>query len=89
METNFNTLESAQAEIIRLNDLVTELTTARDTLTENNNTLTADNEELRKLNQSYFNKLIMQFDPAMHDNHKEPEEVKSLEEIALELLSDI
>lgn len=76
------TLEEAQAEIVRLNDELTERTNERDTLSENNKTLTEDNERLRKLNQNYFNKLSAQF-PAKEDkNNDEDKEVQSCEEFA-------
>lgn len=79
---NFETLEEAQAEIIRLNEQVTELTTERDTLSQNNTTLTGELESVRKLNQKYFNKLSAQFS---HDGDKKDdgeEEVLTCEEFA-------
>ena len=63
----FNTIEEAQAEILRLNEQVTELTNERDTLSQNNVTLTGELESVRKLNQQYFNKLSQQY------IHTEPE----------------
>lgn len=56
----FNTLEEAQAEIIRLQDELTERTNERDTLSQNNETLKADNERIRNLNQRYFERLCVQ-----------------------------
>lgn len=61
----FKTIEEAQAEIIRLQEVNTALTTERDTLSQNNETLTADNERLRTLNQSYFNKLSAFYAPTI------------------------
>ena len=55
--SNYNTLEEAQAEIIRLNEQVAELTNERDTLSQNNATQAQELESVRKLNQQYFNKL--------------------------------
>lgn len=75
------TLEEAQAEIVRLNDELTERTNERDTLSQNNRTLTEDNERLRKLNQNYFNKLSAQF-TAKEDKNNEDKEVQSCEEFA-------
>lgn len=75
----FDTLEAAQAEIVRLNDVVTELENERNTLSENNRTLTADNERIRTLNQNYFNRLQAQVDPKP-DAPDEP--VVSCEEFA-------
>ena len=53
----FATLEDAQAEILRLNGVVTEVTNERDTLLENNKKLTEDNKRISTLNQKYFNQL--------------------------------
>lgn len=79
---NFNTLEEAQAEIIRLNELVTELTNERDTLSQNNTTITGELESVRKLNQQYFNKLSQQYSPQEDKKDNEEEEVQSCEEFA-------
>lgn len=79
---NFETLESAQAEIIRLNEELTALTTERDTLSQDNETLSQNNEELRKLNQQYFNKLSQQIFSQKNDTHEETKEVLSCEEFA-------
>ena len=57
----FETLEDAQAEIIRLNERLTEVETERDSLSQNNDTLTSDNARLRALNTSYFEKLSQQY----------------------------
>lgn len=72
---NFNTLEEAQAEIIRLNEQVTELTNERDTLSQNNITITGELESVRKLNQQYFNKLSAQYsqEPGKTDSDEEPQ----------------
>ena len=76
------TLEEAQAEIIRLNEQVTELTNERDTLSQNNTTLAGELESVRKLNQQYFNKLSQQFVPAEGKKDKEDEEAPSCEDFA-------
>ena len=76
------TLEEAQAEIIRLQEQVTELTNERDTLSQNNTTLTGELESVRKLNQQYFNKLSAQY---LHDGDKKDdgeEDVPTCEEFA-------
>ena len=80
--SNFNTLEEAQAEIIRLNEQVTELTNERDTLSQNNTTLTGELESVRKLNQQYFNKLSQQYSPQEDKKDNEDDEVQSCEEFA-------
>lgn len=79
------TLEEAQAEIVRLNEQLTERTNERDTLQQNNNSLTEDNERLRKLNQNYFNKLSAQFVPASGKKDEGEEEVESCEDFAKKL----
>lgn len=75
------TLEEAQAEIIRLNEQVTTLTNERDTLSQNNVTLSQELESVRKLNQQYFNKLSAQYLPGQ-DKNDEEEEVQSCEDFA-------
>ena len=57
------TLEEAQAEILKLQEKVTELTNERDTLSQDKTTLTGELESVRKLNQQYFNKLSAQYSP--------------------------
>lgn len=79
------TLEEAQAEIVRLNEQLTERTNERDTLSQNNKTLTEDNERLRKLNQNYFNKLSAQFIPADDKKNDGEKEVESCEDFAKKL----
>ncbi len=79
------TLEEAQAEIVSLNDELTERTNERDTLSQNNKTLTEDNERLRKLNQNYFNKLSAQFPVQDDKKNNEEKEVESCEEFAKKL----
>lgn len=77
----FNTLEEAQAEIIRLQEVNTELTNERDTLSQNNTNLTTELESVRKLNQQYFNKLCAQISPEPDENNDD-DEVQSCEEFA-------
>ena len=62
------TLEQAQERILELTEQNQNLTTERDALSQENNTLKTESEELRKLNQKYFNKLIQQ------DTKNEPDE---------------
>ena len=69
----FETLEAAQAEIVRLTDELTERTNERDTLSQNNETLTAELQQVRTLNQQYFNRLIAQStDQTAPDPDEEP-----------------
>lgn len=79
---NFDTLEAAQAEIIRLNEALTERTNERDTFSQNNTKLTQENESLRTLNQKYFNKLSAQFQNQEDKNNSGDKEVQSCEEFA-------
>ncbi len=81
MPNQFNTLEEAQAEIIRLNEELTERTNERDTLSQDKTTLTQQNESLRQLNQKYFNKLSAQYSP-QEDKKDIEEEVPSCEDFA-------
>lgn len=76
----FNTIEEARAEIIRLQEQVTELTNERDTLSQNNATQAQELESVRKLNQQYFNKLSMQQRPQEDD--QEPATVTTCEDFA-------
>ena len=54
------TLEEAQQRIIELTEEVQTLTGERDAAQQTAQQLTAETEELRTLNQRYFNKLIAQ-----------------------------
>lgn len=78
----FATLEEAQAEIIRLNEQVTELTNERDTLSQNNATQAQELESVRKLNQQYFNKLSAQYSQEPDKTDNDEEEVQSCEDFA-------
>ena len=80
--SDFATLEDAQAEIIRLNEQLTERTNERDTLSQNNESLKTDNERLRTLNQQYFNKLSAQYVPPADNNNDEENEVPTCEAYA-------
>lgn len=79
----FNTIEEARAEILRLNEELAERTNERDTLSQNNNTLTEELESVRKLNQKYFNKLSAQYSPDEdEDEAEEDTHILSCEEFA-------
>lgn len=75
----FDTLEEAQAEILRLQGIQTELENERDTLSQNSNNLSAEVERLRTLNQNYFNRLQAQ---TTKQDTDEPEDVPSCEDFA-------
>ena len=76
----FDTLETAQAEILRLQEENTRLTNERDTLSQNNETLTGELAQVRTLNQEYFNKLTQQYSP--QEKEEEEEEPPTCEEFA-------
>lgn len=77
----FNTLEDARAEIVRLGEELTKATTERDTLSQNNNTLQQELENVKKINQQYFNRLTQQVLAPEKDEDPEPEPT-SYEELA-------
>ncbi len=70
----YDTLESAQARILELEEQVSVLTTERDSLSQNNSELSATCENLRTENQKYFNKLIAQYDRGDCDKDDDTEE---------------
>ena len=76
------TLEEAQERIIELTEQNQNLTTQNETLSQNNESLTQECENLRTLNQKYFNKLIAQETPENNAGGQEPEEVPTCEEFA-------
>ena len=78
----FDTLESAQAEIIRLNEQLTERTNERDTLSQNNKNLEKELGEVRTLNQKYFNKLSAQYSEPAGKTDNDDKEAPTCEEFA-------
>lgn len=77
------TLEEAQAQIIELQEKNTELENEKETLSQQNKTLTEDIERVRTLNQKYFEKLSMQtLNPENNNQDDEGEKVVSCEEFA-------
>ena len=75
------TLEEAQAKIVELTEKVTELENEKSTLSENNKTLSEDLENVRTLNQRYFEKLTAQTLSKEDEEEDEPE-VLSCEDFA-------
>lgn len=73
----FDTIEAAQAEVLRLQEEVTRLENERDTLSQNNTTMAADLERVRTLNQTYFNKLQAQYSP--QEEKEEPAPMSCVE----------
>lgn len=78
----FDTLEEAQAEIVRLTDELTERTNERDTLSQNNENLTNELNQVRTLNQQYFNRLIAQDSGRAGEKDNEDEKAPTCEEFA-------
>lgn len=76
------TLEEAQEQILQQQQQIADLTTERDTLSQNNATLTTERDNLRSLNQKYFNRLIAQEEKPKDKLEDKPEDVQSCEEFA-------
>lgn len=76
------TLEEAQAEILRLQEINTELTNERDALSQRFDTASQELESVRKLNQQYFNKLSAQYSQELDKNNNDDDEVPSCEDFA-------
>ena len=79
---NIETLAQAQEEILRLETENTELRNERDTLSQNNESLTRELNETQKLNQKYFNQLRAQNSDTEDENDDDDQEVPSCEEFA-------
>ena len=54
-------LDEAMARIVELEEQLVEVSNERDTFSQNNETLSADLEKVRTLNQRYFEKLTAQY----------------------------
>ena len=83
----YDTLESAQARILELDDQIKELTTERDSLSKDNESKDQTIADLRTQNQKYFNRLLAQdSDPETGEDEDEEPEIPTCEEFATELL---
>lgn len=78
----FNTIEEARAEILRLNEELATRTTERDNYADKASKLEKENESVRELNQQYFLKLSAQYKPTPEEPEEEDEEVLSCEDFA-------
>lgn len=77
---NYDTIESARARIVELEEQLTLVTGERDSLSQNNATLTEELNEVKTLNQKLFNKVIQGKE---NPEPEEPEEtVPTCEEFA-------
>lgn len=83
------TVEELQAEVLRLQEANTALTNERDTLSQNNATLTTELEQVRKLNQTYFNKLQAQYADPEGKKDEEEEEAPSCEAYAITIYKEV
>ena len=77
----FNTLEEARAEILRLNEELSTAQTERDNYSTQVTELTSEVEKVRELNQKYFLKLSAQYNPTPQQEDDEPD-VPSCEDFA-------
>ena len=78
----FETLEDAQAEIIRLQEQLTQVETERDSLSQNKVQLETDLARVRQKNQEYFEKLTSYFSPTPGKTNDDDQEAASCEEYA-------
>lgn len=80
-QPEFNTLEEARAEIIRLNDELNKSKVESENYSTRINELTSHLETVRKLNQEYFLKLKAQQETKPEDEDEE-QDVPSCEDFA-------
>ena len=78
----YDTLEEAQARIVELDEQIKTVSADRDTLSEQNNSLTSEIENLRTINQIYFNKLQAQDDSSAPEKEEDEPDVPSCEDFA-------
>ena len=83
----YDTLEQAQARILELDDQIKDLTTERDSLSQDNEAKDQTIAELKTLNQKYFNRLQAEGDGEHGKKKEEIEpEIPSCEDFATNLL---
>ena len=77
------TLEEAQAEILRLNEVNATLKTENENYSKRVIEVTTENEKVRELNQQYFLKLSAQYQPPKPEDEDEDEDdILSCEDFA-------
>ena len=76
------TIEEARAEILRLEQENTALTNERDSLSQDNETVKAELEKVRTLNQDLFLQVRAQYAPQEDKNKEDEKEVPSCREYA-------
>ena len=79
---DFNTLEEARAEILRLNEELSTAQTERENFSAKVTELTSDLEKVRELNQKYFLKLSAQYKPNVENDEDTDPETPSCEDFA-------
>lgn len=82
----YDTLEQAQARILELDDQIKELTTERDSLSQDNEAKDQTIAELKTQNQKYFNRLMAQEDDTEDKDEEDEPEIQTCEEFATNLL---
>lgn len=85
MPPEFNTLEEARAEIVRLNGEVSRLETEAQNYSTRINELTEENRTVRDINQQYFLQLTADKAKEDEDEDKKDEDETSLEDFAATL----
>ena len=84
MPPEFNTIEEARAEILRLTGELDKATTERENYTKRISTLENDLEKVREINQQYFLQLSQQYKPSTPkaDDDADEDDAPSCEEFA-------
>ena len=82
MPDEIKTLEEAKAEIVRLNTELTNANNDKQTLSQNNENLAKELEQVRTINQQYYNRLMAQFSEPEGKKDEEDEDAPTCEEFA-------
>lgn len=77
-----NTIEEARAEIVRLTDELNQRNADYETLSHDNDTLRNDLDQVRTINQQYFNRLMQQDSKPAGGAPLDDEEAPTCEEFA-------
>lgn len=83
--SNYDTLEKAQERIVELEAELADKTDELVTLSQKNETLETEKEELREMNQRYFNRLIQQKTEPDPDEESDEDTVPTCEEFAKQI----
>lgn len=85
MPPEFNTLEEARAEILRLSEELATVQNERDNYSTRITELESENEKVRTINQQYFLKLSAQYNPPNEDPDEDGDDVPSCADFAKSL----